>query len=57
MLSFKCRDLGMSCDFHATANKEGDLMKKIADHAAKSHNIKDIDEDMLKKVKAAIKTV
>ncbi len=57
MLSFKCRDLGMSCDFHATAGKEDDLMKKIADHAAKSHNIKSIDADMLKKVKAAIKTV
>lgn len=57
MLSFKCKDLGMSCDFQTTASKEGDLMKKITDHAAKSHNMKNIDADMLKKVKAAIKTV
>ena len=55
MPSFKCRDTGMSCGFEATAKTEDELMKKIAAHAEKAHNMKTIPPDVMAKVKKAIK--
>ncbi len=55
MPSFKCKDTGMSCGFEATAKTEGELMKKIAEHTSKSHNMKAIPPDVMAKVKKAIK--
>jgi predicted small metal-binding protein len=45
----------MQCGFKASAPTENELMPKIAEHAAKAHNIKTIDPALLAKVKAAIK--
>lgn len=56
MPSFKCKDLGMSCPFETTAKTENELMRKIADHAAKAHNMKTISPDMMEKIKKVIKT-
>ena len=55
MSSFKCKDIGMSCGFEATAKTEDELMKKIAEHASKAHNMKTIPADVMSKVKKAIK--
>ena len=55
MPSFKCKDIGMSCGFETTAKTEDELMKKIAEHASKAHNMKTIPPDMMEKVKKAIK--
>ena len=56
MPSFKCKDLGMKCNFEATAKTEEELMKKITEHAAKVHNMKaPFQPDMMAKVKKAIK--
>jgi len=55
MPSFKCKDIGMDCDFEATAETEDELMKKIAEHAAEKHGMQTIPPDMLDKVKAVIK--
>ena len=55
LLSFKCRDIGMKCDFEATAKTEDELMKKIAEHAHKAHNMKTIPPDVMEKVNKAIK--
>jgi len=56
MPSFKCKDLGMKCDFEATAKTEEELMKKITEHATKVHNMKPpFPLDMMQKVKKAIK--
>jgi len=56
MPSFKCKDLGMKCDFEATAKTEEELMKKITEHAAKVHNMKQpFPPDMMQKVKKAVK--
>jgi predicted small metal-binding protein len=52
---FACRDIGISCGFEARANSESELMEKIAAHAKKAHNMKEIDSATLSKVKAAIK--
>ena len=55
MPSFKCKDIGMTCGFEVSAKNEAELMTKIADHAAKVHNMKQIPADVSKKIKAAIK--
>lgn len=56
MPSFKCKDLGMKCNFEATAKTEEELMKKITEHATKVHNMKPpFSPDMMDKVKKAIK--
>jgi len=55
MPSFKCKDIGMSCGFEATARTNEELMKKIAEHASKAHGMKTIPPDVIAKVKNAIK--
>ena len=55
MPSFKCKDTGMICSFEATAKTEDELMKKIAEHASKAHNMKTIPADVMSKVKKAMK--
>ncbi len=53
--TFKCIDIGLSCSFEATAKTEDEVMKKVADHAAKAHNMKTIPPDVMPKIKKAIK--
>lgn len=55
MLSFKCSDIGMDCDFEVTAETEDELMPKIAEHGDKAHDMKTIPPDVMEKVKQAIK--
>ena len=56
MPSFKCKDIGMTCPFEASAKTEDELMKKIADHAAKVHNMKPpFPADMIANIQKAIK--
>jgi predicted small metal-binding protein len=54
MPSFKCRDIGMDCDFETTAATETELMKNIATHALTAHKMISIPPDILAKIKAAI---
>ena len=53
--TFACRDIGMGCGFEAGAANMGELLPKIADHAKKAHNMAQIDDGTVAKVKAAIK--
>jgi predicted small metal-binding protein len=53
MPSFKCKDIGMACDF--TAKTKAELMTKIADHASKAHDLKQTPPDLMTKIKKAIK--
>jgi len=55
MPSIKCKDVGMDCDFEATADTEDELMKKIAEHAAEVHDMKTIPPEVIEKVKRAMK--
>jgi Predicted small metal-binding protein len=52
---FKCRNIGMDCDFESKAKTVDDLMPKIKEHAASAHKITEIDEELQKKVTSAIK--
>ena len=51
----RCRDVGMDCDFEARAETEEKLMKKVAEHAGTTHDMTEIPEEVLTKVRAAIK--
>jgi len=51
-----CGDVVEGCAFKAEAATEEDLMKKVADHAAQQHGVKDVTPELAAKVKAAIRT-
>jgi predicted small metal-binding protein len=55
MPSFACKDVGMTDDWKVTGKNEDELMKKIKEHAAKVHNMKDISPEMADTIKKAIK--
>ena len=42
MPSFKCKDIGMKCDFEIKTDNEDELMPIIALHAEKTHNMKEV---------------
>jgi len=52
--SIKCSDVGVDCDWSASAQTEEELFKKIEAHA-KEHGFNEIPKDLLSKVKDAIK--
>ncbi|GGM78923.1 hypothetical protein GCM10007108_16400 [Thermogymnomonas acidicola] len=52
---FKCRDIGMDCDFKASGKTVDELMPKIAEHAKNAHHIEQIDDNLKQKVQSAIK--
>ena len=54
--SIKCSDVGVDCDWSATAKTEEELMKKIKEHA-KKHGYNDIPKELVTKVKSSIKEV
>jgi predicted small metal-binding protein len=45
----------MDCDFEARAETEEELLKKVAEHAGTTHDMKEIPEEVLAKIRAAIK--
>lgn len=55
--TFSCRSLGISCVWAASADSEEELIKKILNHAAEEHNIKDMNEAQLKRIKELMKDI
>lgn len=55
MVSFRCQDISMDCDFKITAKNKRELKKKIKEHADKVHNMKTISVDVMAKIDKAIK--
>lgn len=52
----RCRDVGLDCDFVIRADSEEELLKKAAEHAATTHDMKEIPEEILSQVRAAIRS-
>jgi len=50
----RCRDVGLDCDFVARAETEEEILKKAAEHAGTVHEMKEIPEEVLAKVRAVI---
>jgi len=61
MMKFECKDLGMDCDFVATAETKEEVMDMAMAHAIEAHDnmFKDLTpeqtEEMNEKLEAAIK--
>ena len=52
--SIKCSDVGVDCDWTASAETQEELMEKIKVHA-KEHGFDEIPPELADKVQAAIK--
>ena len=50
-----CRDVGFDCDGVIRAETEEEVLKKAAEHAQTVHNLKEITEEVVEKVRAAIR--
>jgi len=54
MPSFKCKDIGMKCEFETRAENEFDLEQKIADHAREVHGKDSLSAEEWMQIKKAI---
>ena len=52
--SIKCDDLFPGCDFRAEADTEEEILQKAAQHAATVHNVTDLTDEIVAKVKGCI---
>jgi predicted small metal-binding protein len=56
MASFKCKDMGMKCDFEVKDENQDELIHIVTHHLEKTHNMKvSLPPDQLEKVRQAIK--
>jgi predicted small metal-binding protein len=51
-----CGDIVPGCDFKAEAASEAELIKKVAEHAAKHHGVKDVTPELQGKLQSAVRT-
>ncbi len=54
MKTLDCREVGMDCGWKTTGRDEQEILAKAKDHAKTEHNMDQIPDDVLQKVKAAI---
>jgi len=47
---FCCTDLGIGCNWEASAETVEDLLKKVAEHARTAHGMKELNESMRLKI-------
>ena len=50
-----CSDVGFDCDGVIRAETEDEALKMAAEHAKTVHGVQEITEDVLEKVKAAMR--
>jgi predicted small metal-binding protein len=51
----RCRDVGFECDGVIRAETEEEVLKKAAEHAQSVHNLKELSDEVVEKVRAAIR--
>lgn len=54
---FACGDVVEGCGWSTTAKNEDELFQKISKHAKDTHNMSDIPDEIIQKVKSKIKDV
>ena len=56
MASFKCKDMGIHCEFEVKDTNQGELMEIITLHNEKTHNQKvPLPPEVMEKIRKAIK--
>ena len=51
----RCSDVGFECKAVIRAETEEEVLKKAAEHAQSVHNLKEISDEVVEKVRAAIR--
>jgi predicted small metal-binding protein len=51
----RCRDVGMDCDFEVRATTEEEILRRAEEHAQTAHGMKEIPQEVVAKVQAAIR--
>jgi predicted small metal-binding protein len=51
----RCNDLMPGCPFEARGDSEESVLVQAAEHAKSAHNLTDIPEEMISKVRGAIR--
>ncbi|MEM3025159.1 MAG: DUF1059 domain-containing protein [Candidatus Nitrosotenuis sp.] len=54
---FACDDVVNGCGWSETANDETEMLKKIVEHAKKDHNMSDISDVTIQKVRSKVRDV
>lgn len=52
----RCRDVGFDCDAVVRADTEDEILAQAAEHATRDHGLEHVDDDVVKKVLASIRT-
>ena len=50
----RCSDVGFECEGVIRAETEEEVLKKAAEHAKSEHNLDEISDEVVEKVRAAI---
>jgi predicted small metal-binding protein len=53
--SISCKDVGMNCDFTATADTMDELLQAAAAHAREAHGLDTIPPELMPMVRAAVR--
>ena len=53
---YSCSDIGLECDWRASSETEGELLRLIGEHFAEVHQITDTPPDLVLQVREAIKS-
>jgi predicted small metal-binding protein len=51
-----CGDVVEGCRFEVGAETEEELLRKVTEHAAKEHGVREVTPELAAQVKAAIRT-
>lgn len=51
-----CHDLGFDCEGVIRADSEAEILKQAAEHAKTVHNLQEITEDVITKLRSVIRT-
>lgn len=52
----RCRDVGFDCDAEVRAETEDDLLRMVAEHAREVHGLEEVDDAVVEKVLASMKS-
>ena len=55
MASFKCKDMGLECEFEIRDENKDELMWVVAVHADETHDMNRAPPEMMDKIKKAVK--
>ena len=50
----RCSDVGFECEGVIRAETEEEVLRKAAEHAKSEHNLEEISDEVVEKVRAAI---